>query len=262
MFAKQAECEVLFSYDELEDLVSQPVSGRYETPVALELLLRNTGLVTRQSSEQKYVVIAIKPRTGELKGEIRNPDDSPAANINLVLPSTHYATVTDRGGAFTGHLQRGGVEQIAGAPVDEVVRTLLAGIDGDRTHTFFSYRVAETVLQWGPWDDNPLLGPLDDRERSNVATACDSSEWIELAGGVDKVLARAEQLLADGDARLACHLVEYAALAAPENADVWSVRAQVYRAHSAQHTSSMARNLLHHAALASEQGKRDLAGDY
>jgi len=101
MLAKQAECEVLFSYDELEDLVSQPVSGRYETPVALELLLRNTGLVTRQSSEQKYVVIAIKPRTGELKGEIRNPDDSPAANINLVLPSTHYATVTDRGGAFT-----------------------------------------------------------------------------------------------------------------------------------------------------------------
>uniref|UniRef100_UPI0040492711 hypothetical protein n=1 Tax=Cephaloticoccus sp. TaxID=1985742 RepID=UPI0040492711 len=43
MLAKQAECEVLFSYDELEDLVSQPVSGRYETPVALELLLRNTG---------------------------------------------------------------------------------------------------------------------------------------------------------------------------------------------------------------------------
>ncbi len=83
--------------------------------------------------------------------------------------------------AYTlGHLRRGGVEQIAGAPVDEVVRTLLAGIDGARTHTFFSYRVAETVLQWGPWDDNPLLDPLDDRERSNVATACDSSEWIEL----------------------------------------------------------------------------------
>ncbi len=41
-----------------------------------------------------------------------------------------------------------------------------------------------------------------------------------------------------------------------------SQRAAAYQAHSAQHTSSMARNLLGHAALASEQGKRDLAGDY
>jgi hypothetical protein len=56
--------------------------------------------------------------------------------------------------------------------------------------------------------------------------------------------------------------VEFAALAAPDNAEVWAVRAAAYHAHSAQHTSSMARNLLGHAALASEQGKRDLAGDY
>ena len=107
----------------------------------------------------------------------------------------------------------------------------------------------------GWWDgepDNLLPSP-----RAQQAT-----EWVELAGGVDRVLARAQEVLATGDARLACHLVEFAALAAPENADVWNVRATVYAAHSAQHTSSMARNLLGHAALASEQGKRDLAGDY
>ena len=79
-----------------------------------------------------------------------------------------------------GHLHRGGVERIAGTPIDEVLRTQLAGIDGARTHTFFSYRVAETVLQWGPWADNPLLDPLDDDRRANVATACDSSDWIDL----------------------------------------------------------------------------------
>jgi hypothetical protein len=61
---------------------------------------------------------------------------------------------------------------------------------------------------------------------------------------------------------MACHLVEFCALAEPDNADVWSVRGQVYRAHSATHESSMARNILHHAALASDQNKRDLAGDY
>jgi glyoxylase-like metal-dependent hydrolase (beta-lactamase superfamily II) len=89
-----------------------------------------------------------------------------------------------------------------------------------------------------------------------------AAEWVGLAGGVDAVLSRAEEVLAGGDARLACHLVEFAALAAPTNADVWSVRARVYAAHSATHTSSMARNLLRHASIASEQGKRDLAGDY
>jgi alkyl sulfatase BDS1-like metallo-beta-lactamase superfamily hydrolase len=107
----------------------------------------------------------------------------------------------------------------------------------------------------GWWDgepDNLLPSP-----RSQQA-----AEWVELAGGVDRVLARAHEVLDAGDARLACHLVEFAALAAPDNAEVWSVRATVYAAHSQEHTSSMARNLLGHAARASEQGKRDLAGDY
>jgi alkyl sulfatase BDS1-like metallo-beta-lactamase superfamily hydrolase len=107
----------------------------------------------------------------------------------------------------------------------------------------------------GWWDgepDNLLPSP-----RVEQAT-----EWVTLAGGVDTVLARAEQVLAAGDPRLACHLVEFAALAAPDNADVWNVRARVYAEHSSQHTSSMARNLLRHASIASEQGKRDLAGDY
>ncbi len=89
-----------------------------------------------------------------------------------------------------------------------------------------------------------------------------ASTWVELAGGVDAVLARAESLLAAGDARMACHLVEYAALAEPANPEVWGVRGRVYAARSAEQESSMARNILNHAALASEQSKRDLAGDY
>lgn len=110
--------------------------------------------------------------------------------------------------------------------------------------------------RYGGWyegePDNLLPAP-----RAQQAT-----EWIELAGGVDKVLARAQEVLDHGDARMACHLVEFAALAAPENADVWVVRAAAYKAHSEQHTSSMARNILNHASLSSEQQKRDIAGDY
>jgi alkyl sulfatase BDS1-like metallo-beta-lactamase superfamily hydrolase len=89
-----------------------------------------------------------------------------------------------------------------------------------------------------------------------------ASEWVALVGGVDAVLARATALVDVGDARMACHLVEFCALAEPDNADVWHVRAQAYAAHSAQHESSMARNILGHAARASEQQRRDLAGDF
>lgn len=110
--------------------------------------------------------------------------------------------------------------------------------------------------RYGGWydgePDNLLPAPRAQQAR----------EWVELAGGVDAVLARATGLSDSGDHRMACHLVEFCALAEPDNADVWSVRGQVYRAHSATHESSMARNILHHAALASDQNKRDLAGDY
>jgi alkyl sulfatase BDS1-like metallo-beta-lactamase superfamily hydrolase len=89
-----------------------------------------------------------------------------------------------------------------------------------------------------------------------------AQEWVALAGGVEAVLARAQQLAAAGDHRMACHLVEFAALAAPGSSAVHEVRAAVYRARAGEQESSMARNILEHAARASDAGKRDLAGDY
>jgi len=89
-------------------------------------------------------------------------------------------------------------------------------------------------------------------------------EWVALAGGVNAVLARTRQLIEEGPAglRLACHLVEFAVLDSPHDADVHAVRAEVYERRSALQESSMARNILRHAALASGQGRRDLAGNY
>jgi alkyl sulfatase BDS1-like metallo-beta-lactamase superfamily hydrolase len=85
---------------------------------------------------------------------------------------------------------------------------------------------------------------------------------VELAGGVDNVLAKVRELRDAGDLRLACHLVEYAVIAEPASGAAHELRTEVYRARSGQQTSSMARNIMNHAALASEQGKRDLAGDW
>ena len=90
--------------------------------------------------------------------------------------------------------------------------------------------------------------------------AAQAQEWTKLAGGIEAVLERARTLSSDGEHALACHLVEMAWHAAPADPAVHALRAEVYRANSQQQTSSMARNILNHAALASDEGKRDLAG--
>ncbi len=87
-----------------------------------------------------------------------------------------------------------------------------------------------------------------------------ASAWVQLAGGVGPVIDRARQLLDAGDARLACHLIEFAVLADPRSTEAHQARQAIYAARSAQQESSMARNILNHAALASGQMRRDLAG--
>ena len=87
-----------------------------------------------------------------------------------------------------GLLHRCGVTELNGRPIEEMLRTLLRNIDGPATHTFFSYRIAETVRHFGTWDDNTLLAPLSHDERHQVELACDSTDWIELLD--DAVLPR------------------------------------------------------------------------
>lgn len=78
------------------------------------------------------------------------------------------------------HLAAAGVDEIAGEPIDAVIAGQLARVDGDRTHTFFSYRIAETLLRRGPFADNPLLAGLTDAQRDAVARATDSTGWVDL----------------------------------------------------------------------------------
>mgnify|MGYP003556110390 FL=1 len=85
---------------------------------------------------------------------------------------------------------------------------------------------------------------------------------MDLAGGIDRVLERVATLRDEGNLRMACHLVEYAVIAEPGSKPAHALRAEVYAARSALQESSMARNILNHAAQASQQGKRDLAGEY
>ena len=110
-----------------------------------------------------------------------------------------------------------------------------------------------------------LYGGWHDGEPDNLLPAPrvqQAREWVELAGGLERVLDRAAALRAEGDLRMACHLVEYAVIAAPGSRAAHALRAEIYAARAALETSSMSRNILNHAALSSQQGKRDIAGGW
>lgn len=110
--------------------------------------------------------------------------------------------------------------------------------------------------RYGGWHDgepdNLLPAPRAQQAR----------EWVALAGGLQPVLDRVNVLKEAGDLRMACHLVEFAVVAEPGSGAAHALRREVYAARAALQSSSMACNILNHAALASEQGRRDLAGNY
>ena len=83
--------------------------------------------------------------------------------------------------AFTlGHLHGSGLGALAGLAAPEAIARVLRPIDGPGTHTFFSYRVAETLARFGPFAGNPLLAGWSEDERANLAAACDSTGFAPL----------------------------------------------------------------------------------
>ncbi|MET9677539.1 alkyl sulfatase dimerization domain-containing protein [Streptomyces sp. NPDC006482] len=98
---------------------------------------------------------------------------------------------------------------------------------------------------WGGWyDQNPAsLKPAPE--------AAVAAELADAAGGALVLAERAARLLAEGDLRLASHLAETAALAAPEDVEVARIRALVYGTRAGRETSTMARGVFHWAAAES-----------
>ena len=98
---------------------------------------------------------------------------------------------------------------------------------------------------YGGWyDGNPArLKPSPD---SVVAT-----ELTTLAGGAVRLAERGRELM-ETDIRLACHLVELAAQAAPDNNAVHALRAEVYQHRRNQETSLMSKGIFGAAASESK----------
>lgn len=100
-------------------------------------------------------------------------------------------------------------------------------------------------LYGGWYDGNPAhLKP--------APQAALAAEVATLAGGPGKLAVRALELVEAGDFRLACHLVEMAALSAPADKEVHRVRADVYFARRESELSLMSKGIYRTAAEESE----------
>ncbi len=101
LLSQQASCDILFSFNELKLVKSNTVSGFYEPSVALELLLQRTGFRAHPRGKGKFIVTALKTKTGIIKGRILKSDGSPARRVKITLLGAHRSTATNRGGGFT-----------------------------------------------------------------------------------------------------------------------------------------------------------------
>ena len=145
----------------------------------------------------------------------------------------------------------------AGARLDEIIHTVRAPAHLiDKPYLRPIYDEPEFIVHnvWrllGGWyDGNPAtLKPAPD--------AAVAAEVAALAGGAGALARRAVAVAEAGDLRLAGHLAEWAALAAPEDRAVHAARAEVYDRRRAVETSTMARGVFGGAARES----REAAGE-
>ncbi len=135
-----------------------------------------------------------------------------------------------------------------GARLDEILRTVDLPADTlDRPYLRPVYDEPEFVVRniwrmYGGWyDGNPAnLKPAPD--------AAIAAEVASLAGGPLILAQRAQALAESGELRLACHLAEWAALAAGATPEVHGIRASVYTLRRDAELSLMARGIFQSAA--------------
>ena len=104
-------------------------------------------------------------------------------------------------------------------------------------------------LYGGWWDGNPAN--LKPSPEAVLAT-----ELATLAGGALRLARRAQELAAS-DPRLACHLIETAALAEPDNRSIHEIRAEVYQTRRGQELSLMSKGIFGFAANESKARLED-----
>ncbi len=148
-----------------------------------------------------------------------------------------------------------------GARLDEILHTVSAPSHLlERPYLRPVYDEPEFVVRniwrlYGGWyDGNPAnLKPAPEAELAG--------ELAELAGGAPRLADRARRLAEEGQLRLAGHLAETAALAAPGDKEIQAVRAEVFERRVAAEASTMSQGVFAWAAAESRRRTGRRAGD-
>jgi alkyl sulfatase BDS1-like metallo-beta-lactamase superfamily hydrolase len=140
-----------------------------------------------------------------------------------------------------------------GARLDEVIHSVKAPAELiAKPYLRAVYDKPEFIVRnlwrlYGGWFDGNAanLEPAPERELA--------AELAALAGGADALAARGRALAKAGELRLAGHLVELAALAAPTDRDVHEARAEVFDRRASAEESLMGRGIFSWAAAESRR---------
>ncbi len=99
-----------------------------------------------------------------------------------------------------------------------------------------------------------LYGGWYDGDPANMLPAHSSDIAAELVGvaGAQSILERARRLRDQGDAQLACHLVDFVRKGAPDNVEAWQLWRELFAARAAAEESLMARGAFHYAVRDAE----------
>jgi iron complex outermembrane recepter protein len=96
---RQANIELLFSFDELHQVRSAAVAGRMEPQEALRQLLAGTGFVAARGPNGRFVVTPAEP-FGSIRGELRAPAGAAIADARVLIPALRLSAPVHPDGSF------------------------------------------------------------------------------------------------------------------------------------------------------------------
>jgi alkyl sulfatase BDS1-like metallo-beta-lactamase superfamily hydrolase len=130
-----------------------------------------------------------------------------------------------------------------GARLDDIVHTVTAPAHLlERPYLRAIYDEPEFIVRniwrlYGGWYDG------DPSHLKPAPAAVLARELADLSGGASRLAERAREVAAAGDLRLAGHLAELAAQAAPDDKGVHAVRAEVFGARAKEEASTMSKGI-------------------
>jgi len=141
----------------------------------------------------------------------------------------------------------------AGAPLNDIIHAVKVPQETlNRPFLVPRYDEPEFIVNniwrlYGGWYDG------DPANLKPAKTDQLAAELAVLAGGATNLAERANSLAESEELRVACHLVELAKLAEPDNIEIHEIRAKIYDQRRIAETSLMAKGIFRNASLDSQE---------